>query len=95
MPRSAAIRGMETVIKPVLMLVRNVMAVNCRTTMMAWLFRTLGCVVVVGRIVSSFSMPRSAEVGLDVLVGCCTVSSSTDSVSCGIVRSRVAKEKCC
>ena len=49
MARSAAIRGMETVINPVLMLVRKVMAVSCRMTTIAWLCRTSGWVIAAGR----------------------------------------------
>ena len=42
MPRSDAIRGIETVNKPLLVLVSKVMAVNCRMMMVARLLRTSG-----------------------------------------------------
>ena len=86
MARSAAIRGMETVIKPVVMLVRNVMAVNCRITTIAWLCRTSDRVVAVGRIGSMSWIAWSAEVG-------CRFPSSNASTSCGIVYLEVAQDE--
>ena len=60
MCRSDAIRGTETVIKPVVMLVRKEMAVNCRMTMIAWLCRTSNCIVDLGRVGSMSGTAWSA-----------------------------------
>lgn len=80
--RSDAIRGTETVIKPVVMLVRTVMAVNCRMTMIAWLCRTSDCDVDPGSSLSGATW--SAGPG-------CRSLSSREATSRDIVSLVVAK----
>jgi len=79
------------VIKPVVILVRKVTAVNCRITTIAWFRRTSGWVLVCDHVDFWAWISRSAELILVARDGG-GASSSTDVVSCSMFRSQVAKE---
>ena len=65
---------MDTVIKPVLMLVKKATAINCKITRIAWPCGISGGVVAAGRLGSELRATWSADLG-------CRFLSSTGAIS--------------